>query len=102
MAVNGLLSPFIGAGFYYKTFMWPAAFWERVYEPLIRRAAGLGRGCELRGRLPRHEIDDERLRHGALAPCVWRGVGNREVPHVSKKKEARGGNMVSPANASRR
>ena len=24
--------------------MWPAAFWERVYEPLIRRAAGLGRG----------------------------------------------------------
>src|ERR1700693_5077414 len=23
--------------------MWPAAFWERVYEPLIRRAAGLGR-----------------------------------------------------------
>ncbi|RYI95633.1 MAG: FAD-binding protein, partial [Acetobacteraceae bacterium] len=43
MAANGLLSPFLGAGFYYKTFMWPAAFWERVYEPLIRRAAGLGR-----------------------------------------------------------
>ncbi|BCW90788.1 Sarcosine oxidase subunit alpha [Alphaproteobacteria bacterium SO-S41] len=31
------------AGFYYKTFMWPAAFWEKVYEPAIRRAAGLGR-----------------------------------------------------------
>jgi hypothetical protein len=30
-------------GFYYKTFMWPASFWEKVYEPLIRRAAGLGR-----------------------------------------------------------
>ena len=29
-------------GFYYKTFMWPASFWEKVYEPLIRRAAGLG------------------------------------------------------------
>ncbi len=43
MAVNNLLSPLIGAGFYYKTFMWPASFWERVYEPLIRRAAGLGR-----------------------------------------------------------
>ncbi len=42
-AVNGLFSPFLGAGFYYKTFMWPAAFWERLYEPLIRRAAGLGR-----------------------------------------------------------
>ncbi len=42
MAVNGLLKPFFAAGFYYKTFMWPAAFWEKVYEPLIRRAAGLG------------------------------------------------------------
>lgn len=42
-AINQLLSPFIGAGFYYKTFMWPAAFWERVYEPFIRRTAGLGR-----------------------------------------------------------
>ncbi len=38
-----LLSPLLTAGFYYKTFMWPAAFWEKVYEPLIRRAAGLGR-----------------------------------------------------------
>ncbi|MBD3625353.1 MAG: (2Fe-2S)-binding protein, partial [Rhodobacteraceae bacterium] len=41
--VNDLLSPFLGAGFYYKTFMWPAPFWEKVYEPIIRRAAGLGR-----------------------------------------------------------
>jgi methylglutamate dehydrogenase subunit C len=42
MAVNQLFAPFLVAGFYYKTFMWPAKFWERVYEPLIRRAAGLG------------------------------------------------------------
>lgn len=42
-ALNGLLSPFLGAGFYYKTFMWPSAFWEKLYEPLIRKAAGLGR-----------------------------------------------------------
>jgi methylglutamate dehydrogenase subunit C len=42
-AINSLLSPVFVAGFYYKTFMWPAAFWERVYEPAIRRAAGLGR-----------------------------------------------------------
>ena len=42
LAVNDLFAPFLGAGFYYKTFMWPRAFWERVYEPLIRRAAGLG------------------------------------------------------------
>jgi sarcosine oxidase subunit alpha len=41
-AVNSLLGRFLGAGFYYKTFMWPQKFWEKVYEPLIRRAAGLG------------------------------------------------------------
>lgn len=42
LAVNDLLAPFLSAGFYYKTFMWPAAFWEKLYEPAIRRAAGLG------------------------------------------------------------
>ncbi len=41
-SVNGLLSRFFSAGFYYKTFMWPAKFWKAVYEPLIRRSAGLG------------------------------------------------------------
>ncbi len=45
MAVNGLLAPFFTAGFYYKTFMWPARFWRSVYEPLIRRAAGMGRAA---------------------------------------------------------
>jgi sarcosine oxidase subunit alpha len=47
LSVNSLFSPFFAAGFYYKTFMWPAKFWERVYEPLIRRAAGLGRNAGL-------------------------------------------------------
>ena len=42
MSVNDLAAPFLGAGFYYKTFMWPPKFWEKVYEPVIRRAAGLG------------------------------------------------------------
>ncbi|MGB3408404.1 MAG: sarcosine oxidase subunit alpha family protein [Jannaschia sp.] len=42
MRVNDLVAPFLGAGFYYKTFMWPKAAWEKLYEPLIRRAAGLG------------------------------------------------------------
>lgn len=42
MAVNDLGAAFLGAGFYYKTFMWPKAFWEKLYEPVIRRAAGLG------------------------------------------------------------
>lgn len=42
MAVNDLFAPFLSAGFYYKTFMWPKSFWEKLYEPIIRRAAGLG------------------------------------------------------------
>lgn len=47
LAANQLLSPIFVAGFYYKTFMWPASFWEKFYEPLIRRAAGLGRASGL-------------------------------------------------------
>ena len=43
MSLNNVVSPMLTAGFYYKTFMWPASFWEKLYEPLIRRAAGLGR-----------------------------------------------------------
>ena len=46
LSATAPLAPFMSAGFYYKTFMWPAAFWEKVYEPLIRRAAGLGRAAE--------------------------------------------------------
>ena len=42
LSANDLFSNFLGAGFYYKTFMWPKSFWEKLYEPFIRRAAGLG------------------------------------------------------------
>ena len=41
-AINNFLNRFFPAGFYYKTFMWPKSFWYRVYEPFIRKAAGLG------------------------------------------------------------
>ena len=43
LAINDRISNFLVAGFYYKTFMWPASFWEKIYEPIIRRAAGLGK-----------------------------------------------------------
>ena len=42
LAINGLFSNFFPAGFYYKTFMQPKGAWEALYEPMIRRAAGLG------------------------------------------------------------
>lgn len=39
---NNVLSRFFPAGFYYKTFKWPQSAWDKVYEPIIRKAAGLG------------------------------------------------------------
>ena len=44
--INNLLSPLLPAGFYYKTFMWPASFWEK-YEYFIRKSAGLGKSPTL-------------------------------------------------------
>ena len=52
MAVNSLLAPLLGAGFYYKTFMGPRRGSWMFYEPFIRRAAGLGRAL--------HERDPDR------------------------------------------
>ncbi|MDC0052047.1 sarcosine oxidase subunit alpha family protein [bacterium] len=39
--INNFLSPLLPAGFYYKTFMWPAKLWK-TYEYFIRKSAGLG------------------------------------------------------------
>lgn len=41
-AVNSWFAPLLRAGFYYKTFMGPTRRSWMTYEPLIRRAAGLG------------------------------------------------------------
>ncbi len=41
-ALADLVRALLPAGFYYKTFKWPARAWP-LYEHLIRRAAGLGR-----------------------------------------------------------
>ncbi|MBJ3775818.1 sarcosine oxidase subunit alpha family protein [Acuticoccus mangrovi] len=45
-AINGLAGPLISAGFYYKTFIGgPRGTWTRLFEPVIRRAAGMGRAA---------------------------------------------------------
>jgi sarcosine oxidase subunit alpha len=41
-AINDRLGMFFPAGFYNKTFMWPRSFWDSLYEPAIRKMAGLG------------------------------------------------------------
>ena len=50
-AVNGRMSKFLTAGFYYKTFIHPRPFWKHVFEPFIRQSAGLGQA-------PRHRDAD--------------------------------------------
>ena len=42
-ALNAALSRFFPAGFYYKTFIHPRSWWHKIYEPVIRQSAGLGR-----------------------------------------------------------
>jgi sarcosine oxidase subunit alpha len=42
-AIADLAAPLLPAGFYYKSFMWPSWGWKRLYEPMIRSMAGLGR-----------------------------------------------------------
>ena len=44
-AINSVIGRLFPAGFYYKTFMFPAMFWKNIYEPVIRRAAGLGKAA---------------------------------------------------------
>ncbi|MFN4192430.1 MAG: sarcosine oxidase subunit alpha family protein [Tabrizicola sp.] len=41
--VNNYAARFLPAGFYYKTFIHPRPFWKHVFEPVIRRSAGLGK-----------------------------------------------------------
>ena len=41
-ALTGLIGKLFPAGFYYKTFMWPASMWM-TYEHVIRNIAGMGK-----------------------------------------------------------
>jgi sarcosine oxidase, subunit alpha len=41
--VNNYAARFMPAGFYYKTFIHPRPAWKHIFEPFIRRAAGLGK-----------------------------------------------------------
>ena len=41
-AINDVFGRMLGAGFYYKTFMYPRSWWK-LYERLIRASAGFGR-----------------------------------------------------------
>ncbi|MFY0632275.1 MAG: sarcosine oxidase subunit alpha family protein [Vannielia sp.] len=54
-AINAALSRFLPAGFYYKTFIHPRAAWKHLFEPFIRKSAGLGK--------PSNPGDPDRYEH---------------------------------------
>jgi sarcosine oxidase subunit alpha len=66
--INDRLSAFFPAGFYYKTFMWPKKAWKSLYEPVIRRAAGLGRA-------PEHADPDRYAQRYAHCDVLIAGAG---------------------------
>ena len=66
-AVNSLVSKYLPAGFYYKTFMWPASMWM-TYEHVIRRAAGLGKA-------PTEDDPDTYAQHHAHCDVLVAGGG---------------------------
>ncbi|MDH5530889.1 MAG: sarcosine oxidase subunit alpha family protein, partial [Paracoccaceae bacterium] len=67
-AINDKLARFLPAGFYYKTFMFPRFAWKHVFEPVIRKSAGLGK-------VP-HARDEDRYEYAyAFADLVIVGGG---------------------------
>ncbi|SMX22419.1 sarcosine oxidase subunit alpha family protein [Boseongicola aestuarii] len=66
--LNAKLSRFLPAGFYYKMFLWPRSFWKHVYEPIIRKSAGLGRA-------PRHRDADHYEHFNATVDVLVVGGG---------------------------
>ena len=83
--INDVLSPFFPAGFYYKTFMWPRSAWKSLYEPVIRRAAGLGRAPVL--------ADPDRYAH-RYAHCDVLVVGAGPAGIAAALTAADGGSRV--------
>ena len=77
-AVNDRLGRFLPAGFYYKTFMAPGWAWERLYEPLIRRAAGLGRLAAI---VPPHADPAETVHDHADVLIVGAGACGLAAAH---------------------
>ena len=83
--INNTLARFLPAGFYYKTFIHPRPFWKHVFEPIIRRSAGLGRA-------PR-DADADRYEQ-AYAFCDVLVVGGGVAGLLAARAAAKGGARV--------
>ena len=107
-AVNDLLSPLLPSAFYYKTFMWPRAAWHKLYEPVIRRAAGLGESPTL----PDPDRYSQRFAHcdvlvvgagpAGLAAALTASASGARVMLCDEQPEFGGSLLDEPAAIDRR
>ncbi|XDZ62922.1 sarcosine oxidase subunit alpha family protein [Alphaproteobacteria bacterium LSUCC0396] len=84
-AINSVLGRFFPAGFYYKTFMWPASMWMS-YEHVIRHAAGLGKAADDHNDPDRYEKTH--------AHCDVLVAGGGAAGLMAAKQAAKGGARV--------
>ncbi|WP_340107120.1 sarcosine oxidase subunit alpha family protein [Pikeienuella sp. HZG-20] len=83
-AVNAAIAsvaPVFPAGFYYKTFLFPRIAWKHLYEPVIRRSAGLGPA-------PREADPDEYEHFHAFADVLVVGAGQAGLRAARAAAEA--------------
>lgn len=84
-AINGFAGTLLSAGFYYKTFMGPASDAWKLYEPFIRKAAGMGKAG--------HEADPDRYEH-AHGYCDVLVVGSGPAGLAAARQAANAGASV--------
>ncbi|TMV93195.1 sarcosine oxidase subunit alpha family protein [Thioclava sp. BHET1] len=83
--INDKLYKFLPAGFYYKTFMAPRAAWKHLFEPVIRKSAGLGGAPK--------EADPDRYEQ-VYAHCDVLVVGGGVAGLAAALREGRKGQRV--------
>ena len=83
-AINTHLSRFLPAGFYYKMFMYPRSFWKHVYEPIIRKSAGLGKAPK-----DRDQDTYEHFHASVDVLVVGGGIAGLAAAHAAGERGAR-------------
>ena len=83
--LNNYAARMLPGGFYYKTFLYPRAFWKHVFEPIIRQSAGLGRAPS--------ELDADRYEQ-VYAFCDVLVVGGGRAGLRAALEAARAGDRV--------